>query len=409
MSSKKSNSRLFSGFFLINLFFSLAFSLLVFFLFIRLKTTENTTGNYFSKVLSNFQQNFEDSLYSKSIKKWFNPELKSDSQEQLNTFKLTILAKTINTYFNTLLVDTQNNIVTDNLHSFISEKTTPSLKQLKKEISQHILNNPELREVSTYDLEGNKIFGIKFKNTPNYVFSKDVMNDLIKSKNLLLKQGQDNNLILLSLIEDKEKKPFMIVSQSIHHSFFDRVLKHLGIADNVFYLKDSENFVLFDNQGSTQSAPIESGFSYRVFKTLTQAEESNLKVNLNDVSYSIGTIVQKNNVWGNVAALVFFLFIFVVLFFFIDQTVALFKRFVLSSTATNTNPYIPRESSTPINASSLNINPRSTTDVKRNSLGNSLDESNKENESNIDSAQNSTETKPLTLEQYLLKEKKDKL
>lgn len=399
MDKSKSNSRLFSGYFFANLFVSLTFSLLIFFLFIRLKSTENSFTDYFSKILTNFQVNFEQTVYTEHILNWFNPNLKAGEQEEYRKYKLSILAKTINIFFKNILVDVQNNVVNGGLKNFIENKSPKDLEGLKVGITKHLRNNPDIREVSTYDLNGNKIFGIKFKDSPSYNFNQEIIKELIQNKNLLLKRGEDKNLILLSTIEDSSKKPFLILSQSIHKDFFNRILKHLEINNDIFYIKDSNNFVLFDNnniQNSDKTVP--SQISYKVYNSLTQPEEKNLKINLNNISYSLGTIVKKNNIWGNLFALGFVLTTFLFSFFCIDFAFNQVKK-ILSWRQEKSDSYIlDNELEPAFQKQELPID---------DSIIPNIPEYDSSSSSRSMLLENHEEVKPLTLEQYLLRGKKD--
>ena len=310
-----------------NLFFKVAMSLfltLLFFLFItRASSEDEGYRNYFSKIITNFGKEFQKTPLVKDVMEWFNPTINENTEDSFIRYKLVVVLKYLDNYFKSILEDTQEKILDDNIQNL--KKATISFsyyENFKKNLKDYLIDNKDLLEITFYGETGEKLIGVKYKNISGYKMTKALIDKLKKHNNLLLKHQNSSHLILLSLVKDKDK-PFLIISQTIEQNFFSRILDELEVADNLFYFKDSNNFVILDNYGAYayKENKKESG-SYDFYKTFVKAEDVNLSINLNSVEYSLGVVVDRNNFWGNVMAVLFLIIFFGLSFLFLDWLIS---------------------------------------------------------------------------------------
>ncbi len=311
----------------LNLFLKITTSLfltVLFFLFItRAATQDEGYKNYFSKILTNFGNEFKRTPLIKDVVEWFNPTVSENSEDSFVKYKLLVVLKYLDNYFETILKNTQDQILDNNIENL--KKTAIDIsyyENFKKNLKNYLTNNKDLLEITFYKEDGEKLIGVKYKKVGGYKVNKELIAKLNKNNNLLLKHQNSSNLILLSLVKDKDK-PFLIISQTIDKNFFSRILDELEVADNLFYFKDSDNFVILDNYGAyAYQENKKDSNSYDFYKTFVKAEDVNLSINLSNVDYSLGVVVERNNFWGNVMAVLFLVVFFGLSFLFIDWVVS---------------------------------------------------------------------------------------
>ncbi len=326
--------------FFTKIFLSLSLILLFFFFLTRKNFYDHSYNNYLGKILYNFGQNVQQNYLVKQVTNWFNPTINESTQDSFINYKLVIVLKYLDNFFQDLLKDTQKNILDENIHNL--KKTVISTKyyeNFKKNLKDYLTSNKDLLEVSLYEESGEKLIGIKYKNIGNYTITPSLIKELEKKNNLLLKHQNNANLILLSLVKDK-KKPFLIISQTINHNFFPRILDELEVSDNLFYFKDSRNFVVLDNYNSHAYKEEKNNSSaYKFYQAFTEAKDVNLAVNINKVDFSLGVVVDKNNFLGNALALLILVAFFALSFIFFDWLIqeVLFRN-KQKKTALNNSP-----------------------------------------------------------------------
>ncbi len=312
---------------LVKVFLSLVFTLLFFVFITRSYSGEGTYKNSFSKIISNFGGELKGFPVVKEVGNWFYPKFNESQTSSFIRYKLVVVLKYLDNYFKDILTDTQEKILDNNIQNL--KKTTVNVSyynKFKENLKKYLVDNKDILEISLYEEDGEKLIGVKYKKINGYKITKELIEQLKVKNNLLLKHQNSSNLILLSMVKF-EGKPFIIVSQTIHQNFFSRILDELEVSDNLFYFKDSKDFVILDNYRaySYKEEKKEKNASYGFYKTFVQAKDVNLKINLSSVDYSLGVVVNKNSFWGNVLASMVLLLFFSLAFLFLDWVLSRVK------------------------------------------------------------------------------------
>ncbi len=269
-----------------------------------------------SRVTNNFIKSWESKL-PPALNELFYTELKPTQQEELLNYKLTMVSKSLDQYFKNLLLKTQEQIANDYLLTFFqSNRNYYNQYKVKRDLQKHLEQNRDLLEFSIYKLDGSRVVSLKHKNIPDYYISSKILGQVKSKKNLLLKHKNSANLVLLSSVTYHDEQ-VLVISQTINPVFFTRILSYLEASKELFYLKDSDDFIIVDNydaksfyaiQKSKPTATSDHRF-ISLYETFVGLHEKTIKIDLDKVEYSLGMVVERNNIWGNIFSVITLVFI----------------------------------------------------------------------------------------------------
>ncbi len=267
-----------------------------------------------SQANDNFRVMWADKVPD-SLKTWFSPKVKETTEEKLSQYKLTILSKNIDLYFKNLLIETQEQIANENLLNFIKNSNNYyNYYKIKRDLQKYLEHNADVLEFSLYNKLGSKLISLKYKNISDYLIGENIVKHVEKKNNVLLKHKNSKNLVLVSAVKNNGSV-VMFATQTINPVFFTRILDRLEISDQLFYLKDSDDFVVLDNfeyieyQKTIEDVNEKNKLAEGFYKSLVQLKEKSITIDFDNIQYSLGTVVERNNIWGNVISLLSFLII----------------------------------------------------------------------------------------------------
>jgi len=163
-------------------------------------------------------------------------------------------------------------------------------------------NNSDIMEVSLWNIQGDRISSVKYRNISTYLVNRNIFSMLRDKSNILLKSSESKYLILISAVK-KEGLITGYISQTLNPVFFTKILDFLNINDNLFYIKNTDNELVLDNYPAYQFINNEQSYSYLFYRKLTRAREENLAIAIDKVSYSLGVIIEENNAAGQLISL----------------------------------------------------------------------------------------------------------
>ncbi|HBE02046.1 MAG: hypothetical protein A2096_01480 [Spirochaetes bacterium GWF1_41_5] len=275
--------------------------------FSQTKIIDNAWGRQVSSLFGNFFSTLSTTAPAMLIRGWFGIDasgLKISSREELVTYQLTILSRSLKNYFSSLLKNT-NRLLENRLFRELKEVKlySQTVDRFNMLLMQYIRNNPDITEMSLFDKDGSKITSIKYKTTVSYSLHPDLLAKLSAKDTLLIRNPENGYLVLVSAIRE-QNRVIGFISQSINPVFFSKIIDFLHINKNLFYIKNSENSVVVDNfdiYKKVNNADI--GYSFLFYRNLTSPEEQEFKIKIDNIDYGIGMIIEKNNLAGDIAVL----------------------------------------------------------------------------------------------------------
>ena len=271
--------------------------------------------NLFYQVIHNFGQTVIYSGPLGFIYDWFETgieDVRISSKEELLQYQLRLFSKGLNLYFKNLLVQTEElagSLLQNDILTLFTEKQPVQYieKRYLNEIKDYLTANKDVISAYFYDLEGNSIAGAKYKNVGKIEIDKKLVKRILKEDNVLVKHN--SYVLLLSTINYKKEKVGLFC-QILDANFFSKILDEFEIAHNLFYLKNGE-VVLLSNYDQYQYLKSENfNLAHFVYNTLTKKNEKNISLNINNLKYEIGVLVETNNIFGHIIVLFFFFLIF---------------------------------------------------------------------------------------------------
>ncbi|BBM88371.1 hypothetical protein COTS27_00050 [Spirochaetota bacterium] len=304
-----------------------AASFLIFFWLTHSTFKENHWLSQISRITLNSIKTWESKL-PPAIMEILYPNIKPSNQEELLDYKLTMVSKSLDQYFKNLLIKTQDQVANSTLLALIQHNNNYyNYYKTKRDMQKHLEQNRDVLEFSIYNTDSSRIVSLKHKNIPDYYLSKELLGKVTEKNNLLLKHKNSANLVLLSSVTH-QNKPVFVISQTINPVFFTRILNYLEASKELFYLKDSEDFIIIDNydaatyhknkklaHSSKDTATKTTAGDHNfigLYETFVNLHEKNIKLDFDNVEYSLGMVVERNNIWGNIFSvftLVFIIFI----------------------------------------------------------------------------------------------------
>ena len=284
---------------------------------------DKTQGIRFSNVIDRFLESATDAGPIGWIRGWFevNPSnIAVSKQEELTSYKLQILSKSLNNYFQSLLADTQDLISTSSISDILHESDghNADTVKIKSLLKKYLKNNLDIAEVSLYSSKGEKLTSVKYRSVKNYLISKKLIDRLHRQDNVLVKNGANKQLVLISAIRNN-KTLMGVVTQTLNPVFFTKILDFLNINDNLFYIKNPDNELVIDNYSAyAYLNESKMSFPYLFYRKLTKSRESMLSLNIDNVNYAIGVIIDENNLLGNMLAFLFFIAVIYIGIFFVS-------------------------------------------------------------------------------------------
>ena len=254
-------------------------------------------------------------------------------RESLTEYKLTILSKSLDQYFLALLQETEELMQQANFYQVVLSKGKwGSWKSVQNILSGYLKKNVDVLEFGVYSDLGEKVVGVKYQDVPDYELSEVIRKGIIKNKNVLIRHKQNKNLILLSSVTVKGKAAFFI-TQTLHPVFFSRILEYLEISEELFYVKNGDT-VMIDNgdviawakENVSEEQKKKSVFA-GFYEALTKSNEKLVKLNTSTVDYRLGTVMERNNAWGNLFILGVISLFFAVNFLFYCLVSGVFSIF----------------------------------------------------------------------------------
>lgn len=251
-------------------------------------------------------------------------------EEEFTEYKLTVVSKSIAQYFSLLLEETQELLHRKNISQVVlSGGKWGSWEGTKDVLQGYLSRHIDVLEFSVYSDSGEKVIGAKYQSIPNYELGVDVRRKAIQGKNILFRHKQSRNLILLSSIV-VEGQPAFFVTQTLHPVFFSRILDYLEIDEELFYIKSGSS-VMIDNSNAvkwtenleavqTKGKSSLAGF----YSKLVYSEERVIELNTDVIDYRLGTVVKRNNTWGNLFVLGLISLFFVINFYLLSMLFHLF-------------------------------------------------------------------------------------
>ena len=235
----------------------------------------------------------------------------STEDEKMATYQLMIVSKNVHYYFANLLEDTQRALHHQDFGAAVSAENSVARGSLigraKLVMARHLEEHSDLLGFVIYNEDGKKLFGLKYKNIPNYNYTEKLKKEVEKRSNLLLRHTDSENLVLISKVEMNQKKTFY-VTQTLHPLFFTRILEQLEVADKLFYIKN-ESDILLDNFGGANYATYEKTKEMNVagkfYQALIEKKDKSISIKQDNVSLLVGMEVTQNNFLGDTFAILF--------------------------------------------------------------------------------------------------------
>lgn len=287
------------------------------------KFDQDSPLELFSNLTQGFVRHFKEVPVVTQTLDLFDYQV-TGQEEEFTEYKLTVVSKSLGQYFSLLLEETQELLHRKNISQIVlSGGKWGSWEGTKGVLQGYLARHVDVMEFSVYSDSGEKVIGAKYQSIPNYELSVDVRRKAIQGKNILFRHKQSRNLILLSSIV-VEGSPAFFVTQTLHPVFFSRILDYLEIDKELFYIKSGSS-VMIDNsnavkwsenltnaQGKTKSSL--AGF----YSKLVSSEERVIELNTDTIDYRLGTVVKRNNAWGNMFVLILISLFFVINFYFLS-------------------------------------------------------------------------------------------
>lgn len=275
---------------------------------------EKMGGSYFWKVTSNFIYSLTESAPIRKVMEWtvVDPtNLRMNTREELVRYKLQMLSKSLNNYFESLLLETDKLVSTASISSMLIARSVPTAEKrstVRRSFKQYLSDNSDVVEVSLFDAKGNRLSSVKYKGLQDYALAPEVLKYFSNCDNLVVKGPNSKDLVIVSSVRNKNVL-IGFVCQTVSSYFFTKILDFLNINQNLFYIRGPGDTTLVDNQEvySYLNDGKKFSYSYLFYERLTKPTETSLDVNIDKVDYSVGMVLPKNNLLGHFMGLVILL------------------------------------------------------------------------------------------------------
>ena len=299
---------------------------------------DHLPNRYFPEIVGNFFETVTSRGPLAWVRKWFHVDpgsVQVNTREKMITYKLDILSKSLNNYFRSILEETDEFIIRQKIHHLLVNSTyLMDTSSIKDKFTTYLRENLDVLEISLYHPHGERLSTFKYKRVQPYLLSPKVFKRLETHDNILLRNNQSKNLVLVSTIR-RNGKSIGIISQTIDVVFFTKILDFLNINNQLFYIKNPDEELIVDNYAAYQYLhDKELSFPYLFYKKLTSPREMNLMINVDDVHYSLGVIIHENNMAGHIAAfltLIFFIYLGMIIAGLIRRHAYVFLSYVKGS------------------------------------------------------------------------------
>jgi hypothetical protein len=239
------------------------------------------------------------------VSAWWNPDtsqIQLSRAEAMSRYQLRLVARSLDNFFRLLLTDTVKVVDHEVFRAMLSEGAHDPFQESHAILKEYLQGNLDVMEISVWTRGGVRVSSMRYKSSPEYLLSPNLLARLDQRDNVLLKHSSTPNLVLVSAIRRKGKV-VGAVSQTLSPLFFTKILDFLGVNQHVFYLRNREGDLVVDNYGASQFvARRESGPSYAFYRKFTTAKETSLTLKIDQVDYDLGVIVEKNNLAGHLLA-----------------------------------------------------------------------------------------------------------
>ena len=294
--------------FLLKATFTLLITISIYLFFSQEGLRGNHDSKSYSKVLNYFVENITHKGFIGWIKNLGNADASKVSvhrEEQVIRYKLKMLSKSLNSYFLNLSQGTEFFVNENALARFILKKSYTHEKQaLSALLKKYLKDNKELLEISLFNKIGEKVSSIKYKHVADYSLDAGLLKSVENQRSTLIRNKINGNLVVLSKIEAQDGNLIGYIAQTISATFFTKLLDHLEINQNLFYLKNSHNEIIVDNYKTYELIKKDQyNMSKFFYKKLTKLYTNNININVQDTRYSLGVIIEKKNAFGNLVAI----------------------------------------------------------------------------------------------------------
>lgn len=290
---------------------------------------QETFAHVLGSLVKNFVHQIQDNSVLRGTLALFDYRV-TGKREELTEYKLTILSKSLDQYFVALLHQTEDLVRQKRFSQILLSKGKwGSWNDAQNILANYLKKNVDVLEFGVYSKAGEKVVGVKYQDIPEYELSEAMRENVSSKKNVLIRHKQSKNLILLSSVSVQGKVAFFI-TQTLHPVFFSRILKHLEINKELFYVKNGD-MIMVDNgdvvawaQKKASREQKERSVFAGFYDVLTKSNETLIQLNTKFVDYRLGTVLERNNVWGNLFVLSLIALFFVVNFYFIIWVIHVF-------------------------------------------------------------------------------------
>ncbi|HMB00588.1 MAG TPA: hypothetical protein VKS21_06340 [Spirochaetota bacterium] len=280
------------------------------FLFVgQTKFNKNSYVKYFYRIVANFINSSTETINS-----WFivdSSNIKINNKEKHSKYKLRLVAKSLDNYFQNLMLNSEKTVSSYQIEALLSGKSyNVNQKDIQKRLKHHLYKNKDILEISIYNIKGDKLSSMRYRNIPAYKLNQSIIPKLKKKDNLLVKDSTTGNMIIVSAIKRRNALTGFI-TQTLNPVFFTKILDFLDIKENLFYIKNYRDELVLDNYNAYQYINNKKhSVPFMLYNKLTSSSSKNIKLNIDNVNYALGMIIEDNNMAGNLLA-VFFIFIIV--------------------------------------------------------------------------------------------------
>ncbi len=310
----------------------LLISFITFSIYLFISYKKNPTriqGNYYSKIMTRFIDQFNDNNHITFVKNWFhvNPShIKVNQEEKIIQYKLRILCKGLNNYFANFTKNTENILNNSEITDFLIQNSYSKKKdKINSLLKTYLINNKDLLEISLFKTDGKKLSTVKYHNIQEYILHPNILKTLENKDNLLIKSKSKKHLIVISKVK-KNNQTTILISQTLDNSFFTKILDYLEINQDLFYLKNTNNEMIIDNYEAYEFIRNKQySIPFLLYQKLTSVSNQSIKLKIKNTEYTLGAIIEKNNSLGNLLAILslfFFFYLAMLLFNFTSYQIS---------------------------------------------------------------------------------------
>lgn len=287
--------------------------------------------NFASQLIGDFFDDVSSNRAVRLLASVFNPNLSAVkiNGEDMVDYKLQLVSKGLKTYFQNFLEGTNQFLLKDTLKYSFSSNFKTSSEAIKGHFKDYMQNNKDILEVSFFNPRGVKILGVKYSQVKEYSLSPFLVDILKHKDNALIRGASNGEIVLVSSVKDKNGNLQGFISQTLNPSFFVKILDFLNVGhENLFYMKTTSDSVVVDNFKAYSFAreKEDANYLFQAYKELRFSKEKTVQVNTDGVEYSVGMIVDKNSLFGNILSFVFLIFIVYISVYLISLFNAHFLR-----------------------------------------------------------------------------------